>query len=208
MIEFHNVSLSFEYFSLSVPSLCLPSKGSVLIEGSNGSGKSSLFRTLMKINSHYQGEIIFKNQNLCEFPTHSMGKYISYIPQISTDLPFITGQEFIQQGLYLGGENRLSELIEFFHMENLLKKSCHSMSGGEKQLCTIVRNLAIKKDVIIFDEADSFLSKKNKSLLQELVFSLSIDNLVLLSTHQHTFHDCDLQLEIQETSENSYQLQG
>lgn len=204
MIELKNFILSFNHFSLSVPSLSFPESGSVLLEGANGSGKSSLFRTLMKINTSYEGKISIGGRNLRDFSLRELSYLISYIPQISTNLPYITGEEFIQQGLYLASDNRLDDLIDIFEMQLLLKKNCHTMSGGEKQLCILVRNLAIKKPIIFLDEADSFLSKKNKLLLRELVTTLSERHLIIISSHQQELYHIDVTHIIEEINDDYY----
>ncbi len=201
MITIKDFSLHFQDFSLSIPFLSFPDKGLILIKGTNGSGKSSLFRSIMGFNTHYNGEIIIKDN-----PTNIIKK-ISYLPQISTTLPNITGEEYITQGLYLGGEDQTQLLIDSLNVSHLLSKSCASMSGGEKQLLTIVRALAIKKDIIILDEPDSFLSKSNKSLLVNLISTLSQNHLVIISSHQYELYHPTHSHEITETTDYNFYLE-
>ncbi|MGL4677042.1 MAG: ATP-binding cassette domain-containing protein [Brevinema sp.] len=182
MITINNFSLIFPNFSLLIPSLALPNKGLVFLHGTNGSGKSSLFRAIVGLHTQYQGEILIDHSSTLS--PQQIIKKISYLPQISTTLPAITGEEFIRQGLYLPGQDQSSDLISRLRADNLRNKMCNTMSGGEKQLLTIIRNLALKKNILILDEPDSFLSKSNKTLLSQLISDLAQEHLVFMSSHQ------------------------
>ncbi|MGL5956731.1 MAG: ATP-binding cassette domain-containing protein [Brevinema sp.] len=204
MISINNFSLTFPNFSLSIPSLVLPNKGLIFLNGANGSGKSSLFRAIIGLNPHYQGEILIENLN--HLNPQQIIKKISYLPQISTTLPAITGQEFITQGLYLHGEDQSNYLIKQLRVEYLLQKTCSAMSGGEKQLLLIVRNLALKKNILILDEPDSFLSKSNKTLLSQLISELAQKRLIFMSSHQAEFYQAHHVYSLVETSDYHFTL--
>ena len=103
-------------------------------------------------------------------------------------------------------EDQSTFLIEELQIAHLLSKSCNTMSGGEKQLLSFVRNLAIKKSVILLDEPDSFLSKSNRQKLVQLITKLSHSHLILFSSHQYELFSPSLILEIQETSDYHFQI--
>ena len=206
MIRIQDFSIQYSDFNFSIPYLQLPSTGLILIHGANGSGKTSLLLSITGFNKSYQGNIYLKNINIKELSHTNIIQQISFLPQISTILPPISGLEFVQQGLYLKGEDQTAFLIEQLQISHLLSKDCHTMSGGEKQLLSFVRNLAIKKSIIILDEPDSFLTKSNRQKIIDLITMLSHSHLVLFSSHQYELFSPTLFLEIKEITDYHFQI--
>ncbi len=174
-----------------------PDKGLFLLHGANGSGKTTLCRCMAGMNDSYKGEILVNAR-----PPSI--KLASYLPQISTDLPNITGRAYVEQGLYMGGDEHISFLEKELHAEKLMHKSCAELSGGQKQILSIVRNLAVIKPVIIMDEPESFLSRSNRALLRTLVYRLSADYLVIISSHLHEEYENCTVLDFEEESDYKF----
>lgn len=206
MLTVQDFSLSYSQFALNIPFLAFPHQGLVLIQGNNGSGKSSLIRTLAGFHSHYQGSIFLNDTNIKDLSQQQIIKSLSYLPQIPSALPAITGQEYIEQGLYLEGEDQLSFLIDALKVTPLLPKLCHTMSGGERQLLTFIRNLALKKSLILLDEPDSFLSKSNKSLLAQLINKMSQNHLIICISHQYELYTPTIIHHIEEQEDNVFTI--
>ena len=206
MIRIQDFFIQHSDFHFSIPFLELPDTGLVLIHGTNGSGKTSLLRSITGFNTDYQGDIFLQNINIKDLSHTAIIQKISFLPQTSTNLPPMSGLEFIQQGLYLNGEDQSPFLIEELQIAHLLSKSCNTMSGGEKQLLSFVRNLAIKKSIILLDEPDSFLSRSNRQKLVQLITKLSQSHLILFSSHQYELFSPSLILEIQESSDYHFQI--
>ncbi len=63
--------------------------------------------------------------------------------------------------------HRVEELLKKFNLDlSILDKDVVSLSGGEKQRTSIIRNLVISPDVILLDEDTSALDSENTKLVE------------------------------------------
>lgn len=206
MIQVQNFFIQYQNFSLSLPYLHLENKGIVLLSGNNGCGKTSLLRSIAGFNDQYQGNILINNKPVKNMNRQEISQQIAYLPQISTTLPSLKGEDFIKQGLYLKGKDQSSLLIHDLSVQHLLKKNCASMSGGEKQLLCFIRNLALEKSIILLDEPESFLSKSNRTLLANMITHLSTNSLIIVSSHHGELYTPQLTLHFNEQNDYIFDI--
>ena len=150
LLEMKNIKKSFDGqvvlkdISLSVE------KGEVLgIIGPSGSGKSTLLRCATGLEKQDFGEIkyegtfglVFQNFNL--FPHYSVMKNI-------TDAP-IKVQKRKKEEVY----EEARELLRKMGLEDKEKAYPFQLSGGQQQRISIARALAMKPDILFFDEPTS-----------------------------------------------------
>ncbi|MGL5255078.1 MAG: ATP-binding cassette domain-containing protein [Brevinema sp.] len=191
-------------FSLSVPHLTLPNKGLFRISGENGSGKSTLLAVLAGVSPYNQGIIKIKGRDLHAFSRMQCAEQINYLPQLAENIPSLLGQNFLEQGLYAGGASQIEEVLHHFDMKYLLEKRCDQCSGGEIQILRFIRACASLKPIILLDEPESFLSRKRRLLLMELLEYWASERLVVVSSHAEISKAKSLLLE--ETSDNMFIL--
>ena len=79
--------------------------------------------------------------------------------------------------------------MDFFEILGFKETLFSDLSQGQMQLVSIIRGLANKSKVIIFDESFSFLDAQNKSKLQSLIIDRQIkeQNLILFCSHDDVF---------------------
>jgi len=189
MIEISNLKIQLSHFSLSLSQFTLSQKGLYLLKGNNGSGKSTLLNILAGLNNYYHGDIFFEKKDYNQLSRIEFARKIAYLPQMSELLPKIQGQEFIEQGLYIGGNSYLDYLVNELSIQNLLTKFCNQLSGGESQLLKFTRNLAINRPIILLDEPEIYLSKSNRFLISQLINKLSNNHLILIATHHEELYN-------------------
>jgi putative ABC transport system ATP-binding protein len=82
-------------------------------------------------------------------------------------------------------KQRIVKLLERFNIdESFLDKDIISLSGGEKQRISIIRNLLYTPDIILLDEATSSLDLENAKIVEEYVQELNdLGVTVLWITH-------------------------
>lgn len=82
-------------------------------------------------------------------------------------------------------KQRIVKLLERFNIdESFLEKDIISLSGGEKQRISIIRNLLYTPDIILLDEATSSLDLENAKIVEEYVQELNdLGVTVLWITH-------------------------
>ena len=157
----------------------LPAGEQLLIFGSNGTGKTTLLKTILGLEKPVKG--IVKVGDFCvgsrEWEKNRMNTAYVYQENIKNSFPVSAG-EVVAIGL-AGSDLSSSEIAYKVEIAmrrtgcfNLLKRSYHSLSGGEKQRVSLARCLCQHARVLLLDEPTSFLDREGKddllALLQEL----------------------------------------
>ena len=148
----------------------------VAILGHNGSGKSTIAKLLIGLLEKKSGEIIVDGYQLNLENLYKVREKIGIVFQ-NPDNQFIGST--VRDDIAFGLENRLvksEEMDEIINkyagivgLEKFLDKEPSALSGGQKQRVAIAGVLAMKPDIIIFDEATSMLDPKGKKDIKELM---------------------------------------
>ena len=85
-------------------------------------------------------------------------------------------------------EERVSEALEAMDLLNLKNRAPHYLSGGEKKRVTIADILAMKPEIILFDEPSAALDPINCDMLEDTLNNISNQGItMLISTHDVDF---------------------
>ena len=151
----------------------------LLIYGSNGSGKTTLLKTILGLVKPSSG--VVKVGDLVvgsrEWMLDRMNTAYVYQENIKNTFPVSAG-EVVSIGL-AGKKISSSEIAYKVEIAmrrtgcfNLLKRSYHSLSGGEKQRVSLARCLCQSAKILLLDEPTSFLDQEGKDDLQILLREL------------------------------------
>ncbi|MBB6622349.1 ATP-binding cassette domain-containing protein [Clostridium gasigenes] len=144
-------------------------KGEIFgLVGESGAGKSTVGRSIIKINKSTAGEIIYKGKNIANNLVYkkekkSINKTMQFIFQDSTSalnermtIGEIIGEPLKIQGLYKNKEEKMNKVYEMLELVGLDKsyasKYPSEFSGGQRQRVGIARALSMNPDFIIADE--------------------------------------------------------
>jgi len=168
-------------------------KGSyTCIIGHNGSGKSTLAKLIAGLLEIKHGEVKINGLVLNETNLMEIRKQLGIVFQ-NPDNQFIGST--VQDDIAFGLENSLVDskdmpaIIEEFAnkvgLAEYLNKEPQNLSGGQKQRVAIAGVLAMRPNIIIFDEATSMLDPKGKKEIKELIRTLHVDKgfTILSITH-------------------------
>lgn len=167
----------------------------VCLLGRNGTGKSTLLKTIANLITPISGEIILENKNLTEYSPTELAKKIGLVLTQVPDLPNTTLRELIAYGRlpYASWLGKLSEedfratdlAIEKLGIENLSNRNISELSDGERQKSMIARALAQGTEYLLLDEPSAFLDYESKQELMSLLVQLAHEEhkAILLSTH-------------------------
>jgi len=143
------------------------------ILGPSGCGKTTLLKILIGIEEPTSGEILKNNKNIVSLDP-SLRK-MGMVFQNYALFPNMTVLDNVMYALNLKLKNKEKaksdslKMLKIVNMEEHLNKYPHELSGGQQQRVAIARTLALKPDIILFDEPMSALDADNRlSLRKEL----------------------------------------
>ena len=154
----------------------------LLIYGSNGVGKTTLLKIILGLIKPLSGVVSVGEWRVGsrEWMLNRMNTAYVYQENIKNTFPVSAG-EVVSIGL-AGRKISYAEIAYKVELAmrrtgcfDLLKRSYHSLSGGEKQRVSLARCLCQNAKVLLLDEPTSFLDTEGKDdllvLLQELCFT-------------------------------------
>lgn len=152
-------------------------KGEALaILGPTGSGKTSLMNLIVRFYQHGSGQILINGQNIDSYSTQSIRSKIAIV----TQEPYLfsgTIRENITPPDCIITEVQLDEILELSYLKSvidhlpkgvdtMISQGGSSLSSGERQLISIARAFAHKPDLIIFDEATSYVDTESEEKIR------------------------------------------
>ncbi|MBA3036448.1 MAG: ABC transporter ATP-binding protein [Desulfobacterium sp.] len=163
-------------------SFSVKSGGLFIIIGPNGSGKTSLLKTISGNLKIDEGAIKIFGRNINDFSRKSLARSIALVPQnVPTDFPF-TVKELVLMGRspYLGilglPEKEDFEIAEqslaFTGAEHLSLRKLDQLSGGERQLVFIARAVCQQTGIILLDEPTASLDLSHQINIMDLMEKL------------------------------------
>ncbi|MDQ0049988.1 ABC-type bacteriocin/lantibiotic exporter with double-glycine peptidase domain [Paenibacillus polymyxa] len=191
-IEFKNVSYSYNGLEKALSDVSFSIHGNHIfcLSGRNGAGKSTLLKLLTKINCNYTGEILVDGKEMRDWKRKDIISKIGICfqePVMYVDTIF-NNITLGQPGIPMVQLNSYIELLDTkkFIEENkkdqIIGKN-FSLSGGQQQLISILRNIYANKEVLIFDEPTSNLDSVVKKNFIDLLDDLKHNHTIILITH-------------------------
>ncbi len=166
------------------------------IVGSNGIGKSTLLRTLAKIQSSLSGTVQINEKPLSDYRDLDLAKVISLVltePIVSKNM---TVAEIITLGRqpytnWLGTLSaidtaKVKEVIEMVELEEIAHKKCYELSDGQLQRVMIARALAQDTEIILLDEPTTHLDLHHKIQVLKLLERIAKETsrTILFTSHE------------------------
>lgn len=136
------------------------------ILGPSGCGKTTLLKILIGIENPTSGRILKKEKDITKLDSSKRGMGIVF--QNYALFPNMTVLDNVMYALNLKLKNKEEakkealKMIKVVNMEEHIKKYPHELSGGQQQRVAIARTLALKPDIILFDEPMSALDADNR----------------------------------------------
>ncbi len=144
------------------------SQGVVAVLGPNGSGKTTILKTILGMVIPQEGQVYVKGDPV-------LGEYtyrdqIAYLPQIARFPDNLSVRELIAMIKNIRGSSRdESELVDRFGLRPSLNKKLSSLSGGTKQKVNIVLTFMFDCPLLILDEPTAGLDPVSLISLKELI---------------------------------------
>ncbi len=172
--------------------LTIKNNQKVAIVGHSGNGKSTLIKLIMGYYKVDDNEIYIDGKDINNYNLGNLRRQISYVNQ-NSKLFNMTVLENIQYGNELDREDvvkmckKLKIESAFKNLNNGLDTICgvegNNLSGGQKQIIHILRNIFKKNKIVILDEPTSAIDKENTGNIIQAIKELSNDKTLILITH-------------------------
>ena len=164
------------------------------IYGPSGCGKTSLLSIISGLDSQYQGNLYFKNQNMRDFSerdlTYFRKAHIGFVFQNFNLISHQSVLENVKMPLYVKNMTD-KEMVEIAEREltrlgigDFIKKNVKQLSGGQKQRVDIARALVNNPEMIVADEPTGSLDSQSQENVLDIFKELAeAGKTVIIVTH-------------------------
>ena len=164
------------------------------IYGPSGCGKTSLLSIISGLDSQYQGNLYFKNQNMRDFSerdlTYFRKAHIGFVFQNFNLISHQSVLENVKMPLYVKNMTD-KEMVEIAEREltrlgigGFIKKNVKQLSGGQKQRVAIARALVNNPEMIVADEPTGSLDSQSQENVLDIFKELAeAGKTVIIVTH-------------------------
>ena len=182
----------------------------VAVTGTNGKGKTTLFKLLTGYLEPTSGKILLGNNNLHDFSKVSFRSKVAYVFQ---DALLITGtlqdnitlknpcysKSDIDKALTLSGADSVVARMPEGLNHKIGFDGC-DLSGGERQKIAIARALIRKPQILIFDEVTNHLDYASRMQMRDLIVSLRGKTTILMVSHDpELIAMCDKEINLEKS---------
>jgi putative ABC transport system ATP-binding protein len=167
----------------------------VAIQGSSGSGKSSLLNVLGILDSFDSGAYYLEDKLIADLSEHEAARYrnryIGFVFQSFHLLPFKTAVENVALPLYyqkVPRRQRNKIALEYLDRMGLKDRANHlpsELSGGQAQRVAIARALIAKPSLILADEPTGALDTATSRQIMDIFKEIHADGVtIIIVTHE------------------------
>ena len=164
--------------------------------GANGIGKSTLLRTITRVQESLKGNILINSKSITEYNALELSKTLSLVLTEQVVSKNLTVFELVALGRqpYTNWVGNLSkndieitnQSLTQTHIEYIKHKKCFELSDGQLQKVMIARALAQDTSLIILDEPTTHLDMYHKAYILKLLQKMAKDTkkTILFSSHE------------------------
>lgn len=167
----------------------------VAIIGPSGNGKSSLIKLIMGFYKVPDGTIFIDGKDINSFELNDLRKQISYVNQ-TTKLFNMSIMDNIRYGNNMTKEEVI-DMCKKIKIDNVFKNlkdglntiagiEGSNLSGGQKQIILLMRNMSKNNKIVILDEPISAIDRENIVNIIEAIKELGKNKTVIIITHDES----------------------
>ncbi|MGZ8947649.1 MAG: cytochrome c biogenesis heme-transporting ATPase CcmA [Methylococcaceae bacterium] len=161
----------------------------LLLEGKNGSGKTSLLRILCGFREPDAGQVLWCGETISDGQYYADMAYVGHLDGVKKELTVL---ENLQVALALGqaGQYSIEEALAKVHLSGYDDALIQALSAGQKRRLSLARLLITQNQLWILDEPFTSLDKQGIALIETLMVEHCANGgMIVLTSH----HEIDLQ---------------
>ena len=164
--------------------------------GANGTGKSTLLRTLSNIQPAIKGQVWLEGKKLNDYASKELARKMSIVLSEKSTVSNIIVLELLRLSRspytnWLGITNKndkeiINNALKLTHTEKFINQAIGKLSDGEYQRVMIARALVQDTNIIILDEPTAHLDVLSRMEIMNLLRSLAqrTKKSILVATHE------------------------
>jgi urea transport system ATP-binding protein len=179
MLKLNNVDSYYDRSHI-LHAVCLdiPIGKVTAVLGRNGTGKTTLLKTLMGLTDRMEGQISLNGTEIGKDPTFRRARAgIAYVPQGREIIPDFSIRENILMGAFAraDGRRQIPELVPelFPYLMDNLERAGGILSGGQQQQLAIARALAADPKIILLDEPNEGIQPSIVEEIEAIIIRLN-----------------------------------
>ena len=194
MLKVQNLSIGYQQPLIENLDFDLQQANLVAIIGRNGTGKTTLLKTLIGFQKAINGAIFIESQPMTGYSSQQLAKKISIVNTERIRLNYFSVSDFVALGRFpytnfIGqlsdtDKSLIHQTIQSLAIQHLIHKDLTELSDGELQKVLIARALVQNTPIILLDEPTTHLDLVNRFHIFQLLKKLATQKLILLSTHE------------------------
>ena len=200
MLEFNNISAAYgKTRVLWDVSLKINEGEIVALVGSNGTGKSTLLKTMSGILRPMSGTITFEGKRIDNLSMHLIsGLGISHIPEGGKVFTDMTVKDNLDMGAYATRARKekqetMRRVLEIFPiLKERQNQLARTLSGGEQQMLAMGRGLMSKPKLCVFDEPSYGLAPFLVKEVFRIIKLLPHNGITVFLIEQNVRHTLDI----------------
>ena len=157
-----------------------------VVLGPNGSGKTTILRSMIKVVKPICGRILIDGRNITEISIGELPDIISYAPADFDDQMWMSALNIIMSAKMNGRWIKKGEALyamKEMGIDDLAYAKFAELSTGQKRLVVLARAFASKAQIVLLDEPTSGLDMRNKSIVKRHIMKMSKRCTVIAATH-------------------------
>ncbi|CCE24190.1 MULTISPECIES: cytochrome c biogenesis heme-transporting ATPase CcmA [Methylotuvimicrobium] len=166
----------------------------LLLEGQNGSGKSSLLKILCGFREPDAGEVLWCGVEINNGTFFEQMAYVGHLDGVKKELTVLENLK-IATALGKPGYYSIEETLEKVYLSGYDDVLVQSLSAGQKRRLSLARLLITDNKLWILDEPFTSLDKEGIAIFEALMVDhIAREGMVVLTSHHDiTLHGIDVQ---------------
>ncbi|HOW37367.1 MAG TPA: metal ABC transporter ATP-binding protein [Candidatus Izemoplasmatales bacterium] len=185
-IDINNLSFAYGHkLVLNNLSLTVRPGDFLVVEGKNGTGKTTMIKCLLGINAVPNGMIFLDHEDINAFRDWTkIGCVSQSVDDFNYEFPITVNEILTMSKLRKIKQNRKLKLLDQMGILEILNENINALSGGQRQRVFIVKSMLNHPKILILDEPTANIDKKNVEYFYQTVNELNSEGTtVILITH-------------------------
>lgn len=166
----------------------------LLLEGKNGSGKTSLLRILCGFREPDAGQVLWCGNTINDSQYYADMAYVGHLDGIKKELTVLENLK-VSLALSRVGQYSIQQALDKVKLAGYDDVLVQALSAGQKRRLSLARLLITQNSVWILDEPFTSLDKQGIALIESLMIEHCANGgmIVLTSHHETDLHGVDIQ---------------